>query len=347
MHFFVAMAVATLSSDAILHIIPQIMGAHQHHHHSSNSRVTNTSQHEISSSQISSEHHHHYEDDPDHSHEGGIEKRHVQASGPEHSSAHWLQLTEARLVLLRLSAVMLTIYFIYFLEFVIYYRKKQKCELKAVGATRPRIMHCRETVTNHAWEEEPSCAVVSGETLVAGPSTSESVSDESASHAEMCCGLTTRAYVILLGDGVHNFVDGIAIGASFINSTKLGIITSIAVICHEVPHELGDLAVLIDSGLSMKMALALNMLSALTAFLGLFTSIVIGESPEMQLWLLAITAGMFLYVAWIDMLSHLKHDGSHKDHWTVACFLQYSGFCIGFLAIFALGWFEDELFTSR
>ncbi|VDP35829.1 unnamed protein product [Heligmosomoides polygyrus] len=108
-------------------------------------------------------------------------------------------------------------------------------------------------------------------------STSESVSDESASHAEMCCGLTTRAYVILLGDGVHNFVDGIAIGASFINSTKLGIITSIAVICHEVPHELGDLAVLIDSGLSMKMALALNMLSALTAFLGLFTSIVIGE----------------------------------------------------------------------
>ncbi|KIH50448.1 hypothetical protein ANCDUO_19473, partial [Ancylostoma duodenale] len=119
----------------------------------------------------------------------------------------------------------------------------------------------------------------------------------------------SRALVILLGDGVHNFVDGVAIGASFSHSTQLGIVTTIAVICHELPHELG-------------------------------------ESKEVQMWLLAITAGMFLYVAWIDMLAHLKHDGVHKDHWALACLLQHSGFAVGFIAIFALGWFEDELYTS-
>ncbi|EYC14530.1 hypothetical protein Y032_0040g262 [Ancylostoma ceylanicum] len=115
----------------------------------------------------------------------------------------------------------------------------------------------------------------------------------------------SRALVILLGDGVHNFVDGIAIGASFSHSTQLGIVTSIAVICHELPHELGDLAVLLDSGLSMQKALLLNLLSALTAFIGLYVSILIGESKEVQMWLLAITAGMFLYVAWIDMVKRV------------------------------------------
>ncbi|VDP01878.1 unnamed protein product [Heligmosomoides polygyrus] len=56
---------------------------------------------------------------------------------------------------------------------------------------------------------------------------------------------------------------------------------------------------------------------------------------------------MFVHVAWIDMLSHLKHDGLHKNHCTVAGFLQHSGFSIEFLAIFAVEWFEDELFTGR
>ncbi|KHJ75780.1 hypothetical protein OESDEN_24604, partial [Oesophagostomum dentatum] len=70
------------------------------------------------------------------------------------------------------------------------------------------------------------------------------------------------------------------------------------------------------------------------------------ESKEVQMWLLAITCGMFLYVAWIDMLAHLKHDGVHRDHWITACALQHSGFAVGFITIFALGWFEDEIYAS-
>uniref|UniRef100_A0A0K0DP41 Zinc transporter ZIP12 n=1 Tax=Angiostrongylus cantonensis TaxID=6313 RepID=A0A0K0DP41_ANGCA len=150
----------------------------------------------------------------------------------------------------------------------------------------------------------------------------------------------SRAVVILLGDSVHNFIDGVAIGASFHHSIQLGIFTTIAVICHELPHELGDMAVLMESGLTIRRALLLNLLSALTA--GFFT----GEIKEVEIWLLGITAGMFIYVAWIDMLAHLKHDGSHIDHWVSACVIQYSGFTLGFVMIFALGWFENNLFSS-
>uniref|UniRef100_A0A0N4XFX9 Zinc transporter ZIP12 n=1 Tax=Nippostrongylus brasiliensis TaxID=27835 RepID=A0A0N4XFX9_NIPBR len=218
-----------------------------------------------------------------------------------------LEVTHERKLLLRLSAVIVTIYLIYFFEFVLYYRKHHK----------------NKKGRRNGYSKDLE---------------------------RLCCSPTiyfqSRALVILLGDGVHNFIDGIAIGTSFMSSTKLGIITSIAVICHELPHELGDFAVLIESGLSTATALGFNLLSALTAFLGLFVSISLGEFKEVQTWLLAITAGMFLYVAWIDMLSHLKHDGSHVDHWTFACFLQYSGFCVGFVLILALGWFEDELFSS-
>ncbi|KAK5975784.1 hypothetical protein GCK32_012214 [Trichostrongylus colubriformis] len=145
-----------------------------------------------------------------------------------------------------------------------------------------KIRECRETISNHAWEEQHSCGVTSGENLVSPESaiTTDRESVSSDDDVEIFCGLKSRAVVILFGDGVHNFVDGIAIGASFLHSMKLGLITTIAVICHEVPHELGDLAVLVESGLSMKNALLLNLLSALTAFLGLYTSIAIARSLE-------------------------------------------------------------------
>lgn len=85
-------------------------------------------------------------------------------------------------------------------------------------------------------------------------------------------------------------------------SHRLGLITTIAVVCHELPHEIGDLAVLIDSGLSMCRALVLNLLSALTAYIGLFIALGLGKNETAETILLAITAGMFLYVAWVDMV---------------------------------------------
>ncbi|VDM47570.1 unnamed protein product [Toxocara canis] len=157
------------------------------------------------------------------------------------------------------------------------------------------------------------------------------------------CGLRSTAVMILFGDGVHNFIDGVAVGASFAVSPRLGLTTSIAVVCHELPHEVGDFAVLLESGLSVCRALVLNLLSALTAFAGLFVGLASINIESALEWLLALIAGMFLYVAWLDMLVHLRAEVTNTDPWYLTLILQSFGFIGGFIIIFVIGWFEDDI----
>ncbi|XP_006830947.1 PREDICTED: zinc transporter ZIP4 [Chrysochloris asiatica] len=109
-------------------------------------------------------------------------------------------------------------------------------------------------------------------------------------------------YMITLGDAVHNFADGLAMGAAFGSSWKTGLATSLAVFCHELPHELGDFAALLHAGLSVRRALLLNLVSALTAFGGLYVALAVGVSEDSQAWILAVATGLFLYVGLCDML---------------------------------------------
>jgi zinc and cadmium transporter len=117
--------------------------------------------------------------------------------------------------------------------------------------------------------------------------------------------------LILFSDGVHNFIDGILIGASFMVSVPIGIATTVAVILHEIPQEIGDFAVLIHAGYSKKKALWFNFLSALLAVLGLSFVFILGEVAEVSTaWLMPITAGGFIYIAMTDLVPELhKHKG--------------------------------------
>lgn len=113
----------------------------------------------------------------------------------------------------------------------------------------------------------------------------------------------------LIGDGVHNLMDGLMIGASYIVSIPVGIATTLAVVLHEIPQEMGDFGVLVHGGLSVKKALAFNFLSALTAIVGTIISLVIG--PQVQgytMALLPMTAGGFIYIAGADLIPELQHD---------------------------------------
>ncbi|MBS3142850.1 ZIP family metal transporter [Candidatus Woesearchaeota archaeon] len=115
--------------------------------------------------------------------------------------------------------------------------------------------------------------------------------------------------LILMGDALHNFVDGLAIGAAYIVSTQLGITTTIAIIVHEIPQEVSDFAILLHAGYSRARALLLNFLSALTAVLGAIVALVLtGIGDHVEMIILPIMAGGFIYIAASDLLPRLQKE---------------------------------------
>jgi len=111
------------------------------------------------------------------------------------------------------------------------------------------------------------------------------------------------AIMNLIGDGAHNFLDGILIAGSYMVSTQIGIATTIAVVLHEIPQEIGDFATLMHAGYKAKKALFFNFLSALTAILGALIVLTLNPSLEITKGiLLPLTAGGFIYIAGSDLI---------------------------------------------
>ena len=124
------------------------------------------------------------------------------------------------------------------------------------------------------------------------------------------CELHSRAGpLILIGDAFHNFVDGVVIAAAFLTSIPLGIAASLAVIAHEVPQEVGDFAILLDSGYGRMRALVLNGLSSATTLPGaVATYLWLGETHAAVPYILALSAASFIYIAAADLIP-----GLHKQ----------------------------------
>ena len=115
-------------------------------------------------------------------------------------------------------------------------------------------------------------------------------------------------YLVLLGDGVHNFIDGVVIAASFAASPELGVATTVAVTVHEVPKEIADFSILMSGGFDFRTALTLNFLSGLMAMLGPVVFFAVeGAVTQHLAWFMTGTAGMFIYVAGSDLIPQLHH----------------------------------------
>ena len=115
--------------------------------------------------------------------------------------------------------------------------------------------------------------------------------------------------LVIFGDSVHNFIDGVAIAATFLTSIPLGIVTTLAVAAHEIPQEIGDFGILLHRGLAKKKVLFFNFASALTALLGAIATFLLGEALANILpTLLAITAGFFIYIAASDLIPEIHHE---------------------------------------
>ncbi|RMC18413.1 hypothetical protein DUI87_04300 [Hirundo rustica rustica] len=161
-------------------------------------------------------------------------------------------------------------------------------------------------------------------------------------------GIANIAWMVIMGDGIHNFSDGLAIGAAFSAGLTGGISTSIAVFCHELPHELGDFAVLLKAGMTVKQAIVYNLLSAMMAYIGMLIGTAVGQyANNITLWIFAVTAGMFLYVALVDMLPEMLHgDGDNEEHGycPVGQFiLQNLGLLLGFAIMLVIALYEDKI----
>jgi len=122
------------------------------------------------------------------------------------------------------------------------------------------------------------------------------------------CPIHTFAYLNLVGDGVHNLIDGVVIAASFLASVSLGIATTLAVIAHEIPQEIGDFSILIYGGISKVKALSYNFLTATIAiFAAALTYFFSTSFPSLE-YLLAFAAGGFIYIATTDLIPELQKE---------------------------------------
>jgi zinc transporter ZupT len=140
--------------------------------------------------------------------------------------------------------------------------------------------------------------------------------DHHIKHEKQITDVKLIAWMVIMGDGLHNFADGLAIGASFASSLPVGLGTSIAVLCHELPHEIGDFAVLRRAGVSLKKALVFNAVSGVMCMFGVLVGLLIGEFPKFTSFTFSFIAGTFLYISLVDMVSiylDLKIEGVRVD----------------------------------
>lgn len=114
------------------------------------------------------------------------------------------------------------------------------------------------------------------------------------------------SYSILAADGIHNFIGGLSVGSAFVIDIKLGIITWLVAVLHEVPQELGDFGILIHSGWQRKSALLFNFISALTFPTGAIIAYFI-SNYDVNALILAFAAGNFIYIASSDLIPQLCH----------------------------------------
>jgi zinc and cadmium transporter len=153
---------------------------------------------------------------------------------------------------------------------------------------------------------------------------------------DSACELHGRAApLILIGDAFHNFVDGAVIAAAFLTSIPLGVATSLAVISHEVPQEVGDFAILLDSGYGRAKALVLNGLSAATTLPGAVMAYFwLEDMREAVPYILAFSAASFIYIAAVDLIPGLHRQVTLSDS-LLQLMLMLTG--IATIAFFRIG----------
>lgn len=149
-------------------------------------------------------------------------------------------------------------------------------------------------------------------------------------HTAGDCDVHTFTYMSLIGDGIHNFIDGMIIVSAFSVSIEVGFATAIAVASHEIPQELGDFGVLIHGGFSKTKALVWNLISAMTAIIGVIIGyFLISSFESVSIFLLPFAAGGFIYISMSDLIPEL-----HKENNLKKSLVYFGIFIIGLVFMY-------------
>lgn len=195
--------------------------------------------------------------------------------------------------------------------------------------------HASDHLSSHSGEIDAENRIVQGLLESSHDSIPESPISTHSSDRHSHIG-----YLLILSDMLHNLVDGLAIGISFSASLDIGISTSIAVLFHEVPHELGDYVILISSGMPHMKAFLYSLATNATGFIGAVIGVLINEAKGIQPWVLAFTAGNFLYLALSDLIPEMLHDHRDSRKSYVSWISQNVGLVLGASLMFLIKSFE-------
>lgn len=139
--------------------------------------------------------------------------------------------------------------------------------------------------------------------------------------------------LIIISDTVHNFIDGVVIAATFLINIPLGIATTLAVVSHEIPQEIGDFGLMLHKGLPKKKIILVNILSAAAAFTGAILTYLLGDILETYIPIfLAITGGFFIYIAASDLIPEIHHE-KRKGFAVIESVLLLAGIAIIYLSV--------------
>jgi len=145
------------------------------------------------------------------------------------------------------------------------------------------------------------------------------------------CSVHTFGYMNIIGDGIHNFIDGIILAGAFLVDINLGLIALLAIALHEIPQEMSDFGVLVYAGFSKIKSLVLNYISASTIILGGIVGYMLGGQADFIRHILPFAAGGFIYIASSDLLPEIK-----KEEKMSKFLLSFSFFILGLLVMYIL-----------
>ncbi|XP_037820130.1 zinc transporter ZIP6, partial [Lucilia sericata] len=297
LNFLVAVAVGTLSGDALMHLIPHALA----------------SQHSAPES-----HEHHHKEESSHKHD---------------TSVIWI-----------CACAFFTALFMYIIETLLPLLKGDNAE-GSHGHSHHSHSHPPTQKNNEKPLSNPMPALGSEKTPE--PSTADvgalniMLNEAKLDMKKPSRPLTPVAFMVVIGDGLHNLTDGLAIGAAFASDPVTGLATAFAVLCHELPHELGDFALLLQTGVSMRRAICLNIVSSVLSFVGMAIGLLIANlHTNMTQWIYAGTAGSFLYIAFADLVPAMANEAKGK---LKSSLVQVIGIIIGGLIMLVIAINEDAL----